>query len=146
MVYFQTKNPNLGKFPSVLHWKRLVNFKAIWSILLPFRIFYGHLVILVYFSVLVPRKIWQPCFIDISRFFQTKSLSACTWFPISRRSGSTFAKINTPKQKKEGTFFRGELFLREMKTFFSLFVSTHKLFSWNWVSVEKARWITQFYF
>jgi hypothetical protein len=49
MVYFQTKNPNLGKF-----WSVLQHFVAIWSILLPFRILNGHMVyfvvILVYFS------------------------------------------------------------------------------------------------
>jgi hypothetical protein len=45
-----TKNPNLGKFWSVLHLETLVNFKAIWSILLLFGIFYGHL---VYFVVIL---------------------------------------------------------------------------------------------
>jgi hypothetical protein len=54
MVYFQNKNPNLGKFWSVLQWKRLVNFMAIWSILLPLCLCYGHfvyfVVILAYFS------------------------------------------------------------------------------------------------
>jgi hypothetical protein len=50
MVYFQTKDPNLGKFWSVLQWKLLVNFVAIRSILLPFRIFYG---LLVYFVVIL---------------------------------------------------------------------------------------------
>jgi hypothetical protein len=44
MVYFQTKNHNLGKFWSVLQWKMLVfEREAIWSILLPLGIFYGHL-------------------------------------------------------------------------------------------------------
>jgi hypothetical protein len=54
VVYFQTKNPNLSKFWSVLQWKKLVNFMDIWPILRPFGIFCGHLVyfvvILVYFS------------------------------------------------------------------------------------------------
>jgi hypothetical protein len=68
MVYFQTKNPNLGKFWRALEWKRLVyssyfilkilrplgiHFMAIWS-------FGG---IWVYFPPLwyiVSRKIWQP--------------------------------------------------------------------------------------
>jgi hypothetical protein len=44
MAYFQTKNPNLGKFWRVLQWKILVYFMAIWSILRIFDIFYGHLV------------------------------------------------------------------------------------------------------
>jgi hypothetical protein len=30
MSYFQTKNPNLGKFWRVLQWKILVYFVAIW--------------------------------------------------------------------------------------------------------------------
>jgi hypothetical protein len=37
MVYFQTKNPNLGKFLMALYWKMLIYTK------LPFVIFYGHL-------------------------------------------------------------------------------------------------------
>jgi hypothetical protein len=45
MVYFQTKNPNLGKFWRALEWKMLVYFMVIWNILRPFRIYYGHLVI-----------------------------------------------------------------------------------------------------
>jgi hypothetical protein len=54
MVYYQTKNPNFGKFRSVLQRNMLVNFMASWSISLPSGIFCGHLVyfvtILVYFS------------------------------------------------------------------------------------------------
>jgi hypothetical protein len=42
MVYFQTKNPNLGKFWRALELKVLLF--IIWSILQPFGIFYGHLV------------------------------------------------------------------------------------------------------
>jgi hypothetical protein len=49
MVCFQTKNINLGKFLGVLQWKILVYFMAIWYILWPFEIFYGHL---VYFVVI----------------------------------------------------------------------------------------------
>jgi hypothetical protein len=44
MVYFQTKNPILGKFWRVLKWKMLVCFIAIWYILRPFGKFYDHLV------------------------------------------------------------------------------------------------------
>jgi hypothetical protein len=51
MAYFQTQNPNLGKFLRVWHWKMLVYFMAIWYIFMaiwyilwPFGIFYGHLV------------------------------------------------------------------------------------------------------
>jgi hypothetical protein len=72
MLYLQTKNRNLGKFRMVLQWKMLIYFMDILSILLPFDIFYGHL---VYFVVIwyifshrwyiVPRKIWQPCFATV---------------------------------------------------------------------------------
>jgi hypothetical protein len=41
MVYFNTKNPNLGKFGSAWEWKMLVCFKTIWNILQPFGITYG---------------------------------------------------------------------------------------------------------
>jgi hypothetical protein len=52
MVYFQTKNPNLGKFSSVLQRKmlvyifyvQLVYVPAIWSILCSFGSFYVQLV------------------------------------------------------------------------------------------------------
>jgi hypothetical protein len=44
MVYFQTKNSNLGNYCKVLQWKVLVYFIKIWSILKPFGIFYGRLV------------------------------------------------------------------------------------------------------
>jgi hypothetical protein len=64
MVYFQTKNPNLGKFWRALHWKRLVYFMAIWNILRTFGIFYDHLVLFVFIRYISsgfgPRKIWQP--------------------------------------------------------------------------------------
>jgi hypothetical protein len=44
MVYYQTKNPNSGKFRIVLQWKILVYFIDTWSILQSFVIFYGHFV------------------------------------------------------------------------------------------------------
>jgi hypothetical protein len=53
MVYFQTKNSNLGKFWRTLEWKMLIYFTAIVQ---PLGIFYDHSVIyivvgaLVYFS------------------------------------------------------------------------------------------------
>jgi hypothetical protein len=46
----------------------MVYFMAIWSILWPFGLFYGHLVYFVViwyvfflFWYFMPRKIWQPC-------------------------------------------------------------------------------------
>jgi hypothetical protein len=44
MVYFQTKNPDLGKIWWALEWKMLSYFMAIWNILLPFGLIYGRLV------------------------------------------------------------------------------------------------------
>jgi hypothetical protein len=69
MVYFQTKNPILGKFWRVLQWKMLVYFVAIWSILRPFGILYDHLAyfspfpyIFPYFGILHPEKSGNPGF------------------------------------------------------------------------------------
>jgi hypothetical protein len=55
MVYFQTKNPNLGKFWRALDWKMLIYFMAIWNILWRFGIFYDHLVhfIFIWYILLV---------------------------------------------------------------------------------------------
>jgi hypothetical protein len=39
MVYFQTKNSNLGRFWRALEWKLLVSDIPIWNILRPFGIF-----------------------------------------------------------------------------------------------------------
>jgi hypothetical protein len=44
MVYFQTKNPYLGKFWKILQWKMFGIFRAILSISRPTGIFCGHLV------------------------------------------------------------------------------------------------------
>jgi hypothetical protein len=58
MVYFQTKNPDSGKFWRALDWKLLivlgpfVIFTYIWDILCPFGKFYAHLA--YFFPVLVP--------------------------------------------------------------------------------------------
>jgi hypothetical protein len=48
MVYFQTKNPNLGKFCRALHWKMLIHFMAIGNIWQTFGIFYHHLLHFVF--------------------------------------------------------------------------------------------------
>jgi hypothetical protein len=55
MVCFQTQNPNLGKFWRVLQWKMLEYCMAIWSILRPLEIVYGHLVYLVFIWYIFPR-------------------------------------------------------------------------------------------
>jgi hypothetical protein len=51
MVYFQTKNPNLGKFWRAFDWKKLMYFMAIWNSLQTFGDFYDHFCVhLVHFS------------------------------------------------------------------------------------------------
>jgi hypothetical protein len=68
MAYFETKNPNMGKFWSVLQWKMLVYFVAVWSILQPFGILvtiwyiFGQMVYFFPLWYVVPRKIWKRCF------------------------------------------------------------------------------------
>jgi hypothetical protein len=49
MVYFQTKNPNLGKFWNAIDWKMLRYFMAICNIFWALGIFYDHLVHFVFF-------------------------------------------------------------------------------------------------
>jgi hypothetical protein len=58
--FFQTKNPNLGKFCRVLQWKMLVYFIAVSSILRPFGIFCGHLVYFSCFGMLCQEKSGNP--------------------------------------------------------------------------------------
>jgi hypothetical protein len=53
MVYFQTKNPNLGKFWRALDWKMLICIMPIWNILWTFGIFYDHLVQFVLFWYII---------------------------------------------------------------------------------------------
>jgi hypothetical protein len=65
MVYFQTKNPNMGKFWSVLQWKMCVYFMDILSILrqymlLPFGVFCGNLVCFPRFGPLYQEKSGNP--------------------------------------------------------------------------------------
>jgi hypothetical protein len=71
MVYFQTKNRNLGKFWRALQWKIFVYFIDIWSILQPLDIFYGHL---VYFVVILYNF---PC---VGILYQEKSGSSVHFF------------------------------------------------------------------
>jgi hypothetical protein len=48
MVYFPTKNPNLGKFWRALDWKMYIYFMSVCNILRTFGTFYDHLVHLVF--------------------------------------------------------------------------------------------------
>jgi hypothetical protein len=69
MVYFQSKNPNLGKFWRALDWKMLIYFICRLEYFRTLEIFYDHLVHFVLFGYIffrflyhAPRKIWQPWF------------------------------------------------------------------------------------
>jgi hypothetical protein len=77
MVYFQNNFPNFGKFWRALRWKISENFMAIWYILLPFAIFYGHLVYLTAICyILWPLGIFVVHLDKFSRFgilYQEKS-------------------------------------------------------------------------
>jgi hypothetical protein len=55
MVYFQTKNRNLGTLCRLLQLKMLVYFIEFLSILRPFDTFYGHLVYFVVIWYIFPR-------------------------------------------------------------------------------------------
>jgi hypothetical protein len=77
MAYFQTKNPNLGKFWRVLQWKMFVYYLSVWSILRLFGIFCGPLVyfmaIWYIFSrsgVLYNEKSGNPAFCPLQPFSQ----------------------------------------------------------------------------
>jgi hypothetical protein len=67
MVYFQTKNPNLGKFGSALYWKFFIYFMAICNILRTLVLFYDHLVHFVFiwyifsgFGIMYQEKYGNP--------------------------------------------------------------------------------------
>jgi hypothetical protein len=51
---FQTKNPNMGKFRRDLQWKMFVYIMVIWSIVLPFGIFCGHLACFIVIWYILP--------------------------------------------------------------------------------------------
>jgi hypothetical protein len=60
MVYFQTKNSNLGKILRVLKWKIWLYFSTILNIFRSFGTIYGRLVYFSRFGMFGQRKIWQP--------------------------------------------------------------------------------------
>jgi hypothetical protein len=64
MVYFQTNNPNLGKFCRVedpgMFYGHVVNFPAIWFILWHFGILCVHLVYFSRFGILYQDKSGSP--------------------------------------------------------------------------------------
>jgi hypothetical protein len=60
MVYFQTKNPNGGKYWRALDWKMLTYFTDIWDILWPFVTFCVHLLHLCGFGTMCQEKSGDP--------------------------------------------------------------------------------------
>jgi hypothetical protein len=64
MVYFQTQNPNLGKFWSVLDvaifYVHFEYFIDIWDILRPFGTFCGHWVLFHFFGIMYQEKSGNP--------------------------------------------------------------------------------------
>jgi hypothetical protein len=102
MVYFQTKNTNLGKFRSDLQRKVLLNFKVIWSNSLPFGI-------LVYIHILWPfwYILWPFWYIfHILVGCTKKNLATLEVGPPTRRSTfgltSSQADIDISPTGKEG--------------------------------------------
>jgi hypothetical protein len=74
LVYFQTKNSNLGKFWRALDWKIFIyfmdileHFTGIWNIYDSLGTFCARLVHFFRFWYHVPRKLWQPCRVRILR-------------------------------------------------------------------------------
>jgi hypothetical protein len=83
MVYFQTKNSNLGKLWRPLVWKILVYFMALWNILLPFGIIFGNLIQFVViwcvfsrFGKFGPRNIWQALYEPYQTYMASAQISA----------------------------------------------------------------------
>jgi hypothetical protein len=81
MVYFQTKNPNLGLFCRAFDWENVGIFydhlkyvKAIWHNLRPFSKVCSHLVYFSQFGMFGPRKIWQPWWQDVEKWNREVSL------------------------------------------------------------------------
>jgi hypothetical protein len=68
-AYFETKNHTLGEFCRALQWKMMVHFMAIWYILWPFGVFFGHL---VYFSL------FGICIFPVLVCFTNKNLATPT--------------------------------------------------------------------
>jgi hypothetical protein len=112
-----TRKSNLGKFWSVLQFKRLANFMTFWSIIVPFRIFYCHmvhfLVILVYFFpywYVVPRKIWQPwTFAEVSSFGKEKKIHDRCTRNSSRHSVNRQMSLLKNRPKRGPINFRSKL-------------------------------------
>jgi hypothetical protein len=99
MDWFQTKNPNWGKFWSALDWKLLIYFMANWNILLRFGKFYGRLVHFVsiwehfpVFGIMWQEKSGNPGFNDRKHF------SCC--IDLLRTCNYSFQSFRKKQEKK----------------------------------------------
>jgi hypothetical protein len=88
MVYFQTKNTNLGKIWRALEWKMLLHFMTIWNIfwsfwnnLWPFGIVCGHLVYFSRFGRVWTKRIWQP-WDEAALQSSFHKIRSCRWFQL----------------------------------------------------------------
>jgi hypothetical protein len=79
--FFQTKNPNLGKFWWVLQWKILAYFMTIWSILRLLKIFMVIWYILWSFGIFTP----------VSVFWSKKNLATLVWTCRVRSFNATYS-------------------------------------------------------
>jgi hypothetical protein len=108
MVYFQTKNPNLGKNLEglgmenvVIFYDHLEYFLVIWYNLWLFGIVCGHLVHFSHFGMFGPRKIWQPCsFFVPSRAYLEEFVEHANIFPNSRLEPQRYRELGGLNHKK----------------------------------------------
>jgi hypothetical protein len=67
MVYFHTKNPNLGKLWSAVEWNFLVYLMGSWIILRLFGIVWGHLVYFYRFGMSYQETSGNPGFANFAQ-------------------------------------------------------------------------------
>jgi hypothetical protein len=99
MVYFQTKNSNLGKFLRALDWRMLIYFMAIWNFWLIFWIFYDHLAHFVFNWYIFP--VLVSCTKNILET-QVLLLNFCHFFlntNASRPGGVAQWSLHPPKEQ-----------------------------------------------
>jgi hypothetical protein len=96
MAYFQTKNPDSGKFWRLLKWKMLVYYMAVWSILRLFGTFCGHsvyFIIIWYILVCCTKKnlatLGPSCTVSTEKLFAEDFFSSGD--PIQRTQDAAFS-------------------------------------------------------
>jgi hypothetical protein len=102
MAYFQTKNPNLGKFWRVLQRELVAYFIAFWFILWPFGIFCDHL---VYFIV-----IWYIFPVLVCCTKKTLATLQAPWFAFQVDAGDLHkSRIDNKYFKSPKTWLKSGL-------------------------------------